>query len=439
MPTPLTRRDFFATSATAAAAIAATASAAPAFIRRRPDTLRVGLVGCGGRGTGAALQALRADPGAELWAVADAFEPAIEPAIAQVRAGLAENAGAGDPATSEQRSSPDRAHRFAGFDSFQQLIDSGVDVVLLCTPPAFRPEHLAACAAAGKHVFCEKPVAVDGPGVRSVLESARIAREKNLAVMSGFCWRHHDQVSETFAQIAAGSIGAVRAVQSTYNTTGWVAPKPRQPEWSDAEWQLRNWQYFTHLSGDHIVEQAVHAIDWISWAFADRPPVRCTAVGGRMTRPDVPETGNVYDNFGVFYEYESGARGYHMCRHWPNTASDNSAFIMGEKGTCRMSPWAGQHVIDGATRWRGSATSNDMYQREHDTLFRSIREGRPFFDGERMAHVTLLAIMGRDAAYTGQVITWEQALQDTTRLGPDRWDWGPLPAPPLPIPGRKPA
>ncbi len=439
-PTDLTRRAFLAASAGAAVSAAAGArpASAPAIGRKRADTVRVGLVGCGGRGTGAALQALRADPGAELHAIADAFPPAIEPCLANIRQGLAENAGAGAPADSEHRSSPDRANWYTGFDAYQQLIDSGCDVVLLCTPPGFRPQHLAACVDAGKHVFCEKPVAVDGPGVRSVLESARKSKEKGLALMSGFCWRHQNQVRACFDKVLSGGIGDVHTVQCTYNTTGWVTPKPRKPEWSDTEWQLRNWQYFVPLSGDHIVEQAVHAIDWIAWAFGDDTPTKCTAVGGRQTRPNVPETGNVYDHFSVTYEYEGGRRGYHMCRHWPNTASDNSAYMTGSEGNCIMSPWAGTHVIRGKNNWRGTTPGNDMYQAEHDELFKSIREGAPFNDGVRMAHTTLLAIMGRMAAYTGAEVTWDQALNSQEKLGPAKWDWGPLPMPALAIPGRTP-
>jgi predicted dehydrogenase len=315
------------------------------------------------------------------------------------------------------------------------VIGSGVDVVLLTTPPAFRPQHLRAAVEAGKHVFCEKPVAVDAPGVRSVLESARLAKEKGLALMSGFCWRYQDQMREAFARLAAGGVGEIRSIQTTYNTTGWVTPKPREAGWSDAEFQTRNWQYFHPLSGDHIVEQAVHAIDWIGWALGDRAPVRCWAVGGRQARPDVPETGNVFDHFAVTYEFEGGVRAYHMCRHWPNAPYDNTGLVSGSAGTMTIDPWNGRHVIEGERPWTGTASGNDMYQREHDELFSSIRSGRPVNDGAFMANSTMLAIMGRMAAYTGQAVTWEQAMGSREDLNPGAWSFGDRPTPSVAVPG----
>jgi len=214
-----------------------------------------------------------------------------------------------------------------------------------------------------------------------------------------------------------------------------VRPHPRQPEWSETEFQLRNWQYFAPLSGDHIVEQAVHAIDWMSWAMGDVPPLRCWAVGGRQVRPEMPETGNVYDHFAVTYEYENGVRGYHTCRHWPNTPSDNSAFFMGSDGVCTMQPWQGRHVIEGAHPWTGSAASNDMYQREHDLLFAAIRAGKVINSGELLARTTLLAIMGRMAAYTGQIVTWEQAMNSEEDLNPGFWAFGKRAVPEVAVPG----
>lgn len=274
----------------------------------------------------------------------------------------------------------DPSRRFTGFDGYKKVIDS-CDVVLLTTPPVFRPMHLRAAVEAGKHIFCEKPVAVDAPGIRHVLESARIAKEKNLSLMSGFCQRHQLQVAETFEKLLAGGIGNVHTVQSTYNTSGWNPPVERQPGWSDTEFQ-RNWQYFTALSGDHIVEQAIHAIDWIAWAFGDVPPISCVGVGGRMTRPETPASGNVWDSFGITYNFDGGRRGYHMCRHWPNTPGDNTAYILGSKGACTMDPWAAKHVIEGETPWSGLMPSNDMYQAEHDTLFKAIRSNNRFDDSQ---------------------------------------------------------
>lgn len=426
----LTRRRFLQS---AAATTAAGAFASPLIARSAhvggSETLRVGVVGCGGRGTGAVLQALRADPASRLHAMADAFDAPMPNCLQRVAQAL------GEGAAPEKLDVADR--RFAGFDGYQKVIDSGVDVVLLTTPPAFRPEHLAAAVEAGCHVFCEKPVAVDAPGVRSVLESTRRSRERGLNLVSGFCWRYKDQCRELFEELRSCRHGEVVEVSTTYNTTGWHAPRPRQDGWSEMEWRLRNWHYANWLSGDHIVEQAVHAIDWMSWALGDAPPVRCTAVGGRMTRPDASESGNVWDNFAVTYEYEGGRLGHHMCRHWPNSASDNSMRLIASRGRTHMNPWSGRpHSISGETPWKGDAAGNDMYQAEHDALFAMIREGRAINDGEWMSLSTLLAIMGRTAAYTGRSVSYEEALASEERLAPEQWAWGEAPECVVPVPGR---
>ncbi|MFG0304750.1 MAG: Gfo/Idh/MocA family protein [Phycisphaerales bacterium JB040] len=434
-PSSISRRSFMMNTA----ALSAAAVVTPELLARSAragasDQIKVGLVGCGGRGTGAAVQALRADPSTVLWALGDAFEDKIRPSLDNITGAMnALDEEQGSDTWAKKIRLADR--RFHGFDAFRRVIDSGVDVVLLCTPPNFRPAHLAACVDAGKHVFCEKPCAVDSAGVRSVLDSAAKAKSANLSLMSGFCWRHQFQVNQAFGKVLEGAIGDVSYIQTTYNTTGWVPAKPRQGDWSDAEFMLRNWQYFHPLSGDHIVEQSVHAIDWIAWAMRDQPPVRCYAVGGRQVREDTPETGNVYDHFSVTYEYPSGVRATNMCRHWPNSASDNTAFIQGSAGNLNMQPWTGNHVITGKTPWRGDATGNDMYQREHDVLFKAVRNGSAYNDGVRMAHSTLLAIMGREAAYTGQTVTWADALNAEHDLNPEPWEFSSRTIPTVAIPG----
>lgn len=430
----LSRRDFNVAGLAlgAGAMLGFKAGAQPAG---RGSPLKVGVVGCGGRGTGAVIQALLADADSVLWAMGDLFEEKLAPCLGYARDAIADESDNPDAELARKiRVEPSRM--FAGFDCIDRVLETGVDVILLTTPPGFRPEHLRRSVDAGVHIFCEKPVAVDGAGVRSVLESARRAKEAGLSLMSGFCWRYQDQVRETFDTIRAGGIGEIRAIQTTYNTTGWIQPKPRKSGWTDAEFMARNWHYFHPLSGDHIVEQAVHAIDWQAWAMGDEPPVRCWGVGGRQTRPDVPETGNVYDHFGVTFEYAGGVRAYHTCRHWENTPSDNSAFIMGSAGVCTMQPWQQVHKIEGDTPWAGSAGANDMYQREHDLLFAAIRAGEPVNDGIPMARSTLLAIMARTAAYTGGVVTWDQALNDETELNAEPWAFASRAIPTLAIPGR---
>jgi len=432
----MSRREFTAASA---AIGAAAVFASPAMARSRlrgEDVLKVGLIGCGSRGTGASVQALQADPGAVLWALGDVFSEKVDSCLGYVKESMLDLDDEQGTDSWTKKVQVDDSRKFAGLDAVHRVLASGVDVVLLTTPPGFRPEHLRASVEAGKHVFCEKPVAVDAAGVRSVLESARMAKERSLSLMSGFCWRYQDQVKETFEKLLSGGIGDIHTIQTTYNTTGWVQPNARKEGWSDAEFQLRNWQYFTPLSADHVAEQAVHAIDWQAWAMNDRPPLRCFAVGGRQTRPEIAETGNVYDHFSIIYEYAGGVRAYHMCRHWPNTPSDNSAYIQGSEGFCTMQPWNGTHEIEGVNPWKGSAVSNDMYQREHDVLFKAIRNGEPVNDGVRMSHSSLLAIMGRMAAYTGQSVSWEQAMDSKENLNEVEWVLGDRATPTLAIPGK---
>jgi len=430
----VTRRDFVRAGAFTAAGLALAPGVAPAMVRRpEQDVLRVGLVGCGGRGTGAAVQALKADPGAVLWAMADVFPERIDSSLGRITEATKDLASRSE--YEKIQVAPER--RFVGFDAYQRLIDSGCDVVCLATPPVFRPRHLRACVKAERHVFCEKPMAVDGPGVRSVLESAKLAKVRELCLVSGFCWRYQDQAVAAMEEVLGGRIGEVTSVYTTYNTTGWVGNHARKPDWSDTEFQLRNWHYFTPISGDHIVEQAVHAIDWIAWANGDAMPVRAHACGGRMTRGDAPESGNVWDNFAVTYWYENGSMGHHMCRHWPNSVYDNSGWIHGTDGRLRFMPWSGnKHEITGKRPWKCDVPANDMYQREHDLLFAAIRSGEPINEGDRMARVTLMGIMGRMAAYTGKDVTWEQALNSELDLNAQPWAWGERETPEIAVPGK---
>jgi len=432
-----TRRSFLRTAALAPLAATAPALAfgsRHAFARE----LRVGVVGCGGRGTGAALQALFADPHAVIWAVGDAFAERIEASVSRIAAAAADrDEDEEDGLRRADRVQVPAERRFVGLDCHRDVLASGVDVILLCTPPAFRPQQYVDAVAAGCHVFAEKPVAVDAPGVRAVLEASKEAKRQNLSIMSGFCWRYSAREREIFRRIHEGAIGDLVTVYTTYNATGWIAPRPRQAQWSDMEFQLRNWHYFNWLSGDHLVEQAVHATDKIHWAFRGKAPDRVTAVGGRQTRPDRPETGDVWDHFALTYEY-GDARAFHMCRHWPNTPSDNSDLLLGTEGKAVVNGWTDTHVITGANPWSCTTPRNDMYQQEHDELFASIRADAGHNDGELMATSTLLSIMGRMAAYTGQVVTWEQAMNSEESLVPSSLEWGDLPTPQVPVPGTRP-
>ncbi len=416
------RRKFLKASAGVLAGTVAAPLIAPAFIHAAgSDLLRVGLVGCGGRGTGAASQALRADPQARLTAMADAFPDHLERSLRE----LAKD----DDIVSKIDVPPDR--QFTGFDAYRQLIESGVDVVLLATPPHFRPLHLEAAIDAGKHVFAEKPVAVDAPGIRSVLATCEKAKQKGLSVVSGLCLRYSDGFRESIGRIHEGAIGEIRAlVANDYRGPIWT--KVRKPEWSDMEWQMRNWYYYTWLSGDFNVEQHVHLLDVCSWLMHDRYPVRCVGNGGRQVRTG-PEFGNIFDHFSVLYEYENGGRLFAQCRQIPGCYNDISAQVVGTTGTADLSER--KFAIHGERAWVRPGKDNNFYQAEHDALFASIRKGTPVNNGDYMAKSTLVAIMGRMAAYTGKQITWEMALSSKENLTPARYDWGPLPEPAVAIPG----
>lgn len=392
------------------------------------ETLKVGLIGCGGRGTGAALQALNADEQTVLWALADLFPEKITSCHGRIAEALtAERAAQIDVP-------PER--RFDGFEAYQNLIASGVDVVLLATPPFFRPMMLRAAVEAGKHVFCEKPMGVDAPGVRSVMESAKMARDQGTSLVSGFCWRYKLSHRATWGEILGGRLGEVQTVYTNYNTSP-LRAVPRQEGWSDIEWQLRDWQHFLWASGDHLVEQACHSLDKQAWSFGDAAPLSCTAIGGRQAR-EGEETGNIYDHFGLVYDYPGGAKAFHMCRQIAGCSNDNSDFVWGTKGHAIVNGWSNHYEILGENPWVYEGPANDMYQQEHDELFASIRSGQPRNDGDWMATSTLLAIMGRLASYTGQTITWEQALGSKQKLGPKTLAFGEFQPQPVAVPGRTP-
>jgi predicted dehydrogenase len=424
------RRDFLKTGAAAAAA-AGVLQLAPAVHAGGNDTLKVGLIGCGGRGTGAASQALRADPQVKLIALGDAFSDRLEGSLNELLKDDAIKAKIDVP--------PDR--RFVGFDAYKQVLASGVDVVLLTTPPHFRPLHLEAAIAAGKHVFAEKPLAVDAVGARRVLDACKAAQGKNLNVVSGFCWRRHAGPRGAFQRVLDGAVGDIVALQCAYNTGAlWHKSLQEKAEkgWSDMEWQLRNWLYFTWLSGDHIVEQAIHSIDKMAWAMKDQHPIRATGLGGRQVRT-APDFGHIFDHHSVVYEFANGVKLFHTCRQQASCANDVTDHVFGTKGTCHTSGVDGTAKIIGEKPWEfGSkeARQQNMYQNEHNELFAAIRAGKPINDGEWMVNSTLLGIMGRMATYTGQVITWEQVLHSKEDLTPAKYEFGPLAVPPVARPGQ---
>jgi len=418
-----TRREFLGQSAVLAGALAAPAILTSRAFAANSDTLRVGLVGCGGRGTGAASQALSADKNVVLTAIGDAFTEKLQPALRELQKAHPDTV----------KVTPDKC--FTGLDAYQKVIDSGVDVVLLCSPPGFRPVHFKAAVDASKHVFCEKPMATDAAGVRSVMATAKVAKAKNLSILAGYCWRYEYARREFYQNIHAGAIGDVRAIYANYYT-GPVKPMPpaseRPKDMGDLEWQVRNWYNFVWLSGDGLVEQACHSVDKIAWAMKDTPPLKAVAVGGRQTKNN---EGNIYDHMFVVYEYPDDVRGFLGQRQISNCHSENSDCIMGSDGVGKITGGAGP-VIRGKQTWRFRGEKSDMYQNEHNEFFAGIRSGKLINDSDRMVQSTLMGIMGRMAAYSGQEVTWEEALNSKESLVPDQLDWKmKLDIAPMAIPG----
>jgi myo-inositol 2-dehydrogenase / D-chiro-inositol 1-dehydrogenase len=431
------RRDFVRTGAAVAAGIILPQRLA-AIPPGHAEALKVGVIGCGGRGTGAAHDCMRAADGVEIVALGDLFPDRL----ASARENFAKLATENSPLAAKYRVTEDRC--FTGFDAYQRVLASGVDLVILATPPAFRPAHLAAAIAAGKHVFMEKPVAVDAAGVRSVIASADLARQKKLAIVAGTQRRHDLGYRATIERVRAGAIGEVMSGQVFWNQGGlWM--NARKPEWTDMEWQLRNWLYFTWLSGDHICEQHIHNIDVANWVIGAHP-VKAVGVGGRQSRTD-PAYGHGYDHFAVDFEYPGGARVLSMCRQIDGTANDVSEHFIGTRG--RTDAHA---MIDGAAAWRYDAAAatipahvprgqngqpiRNPYVLEHVDLIASIRAGAPLNEGRQVAESTLSAIMGREAAYTGQVVQWDDLLAAPQNIAPPTIAFGPLETPAVPMPGR---
>lgn len=397
-----------------------------AFGRPTPDAqdkiLKVGLVGCGGRGTGAAVQALTADKNTRLTAMGDIFPDHLQQSYTAIKEEMGDQVTVSD------------SHKFIGFDAYQKVIDSGVDVILLTTPPVFRPDHLEAAINAGIHAFCEKPVAVDPAGVQKVIDASRKAKQKNLSIQSGFCYRFDAVNMAAYDLIHDGAVGDIHFV-STKRFGGELWSHPRQPGWTDMEYQLRNWLYYDWLSGDFITEQAVHSLDLMAWALGDRVPIKAIGTGGRQKRVD-PIYGNIYDHFAIEYEYEDGVKAIHMCRQQSGTKGSNTVDIYGSKGHAFVKP-ASEARISGSTNWQFDGQRNNMYQHEHDLFFAAIRNNKPVNDGISMAHSSMLAILGRMVGYSGQEITWEQAMESNLHIGPKfedyafdyKWEMTPVPVP----------
>ncbi|MDP1661414.1 MAG: Gfo/Idh/MocA family oxidoreductase [Phycisphaerales bacterium] len=403
----LSRRDLLKGTAAAGAVMLAAgvpfASAAGAT-SRGAARLKVGVIGCGGRGTGAAVNILEAGDDAEIWALGDAFSDRLNGCLGELQS---QEVGRG-------RVNVDASRMFAGFDAYSNVIASGVDLVILATPPGFRPIHLDAAVKAGKHVFMEKPVAVCPAGIRSVLESAAQAKERKLNIVTGTQRRHEKCYLEALKRVHAGEIGEVVSASVFWNQGGlWM--NKRQPAWSDVEWQLRNWLYFPWLSGDHICEQHVHNLDVAHWAMGT-VPLRCTALGGRQVRTS-PEYGTVFDHFAVEYEYEGGRSVSSQCRQIDGCASRVEEVIRGTTGHAVTA--SGRARLAGKNEWKFTGDQENPYVSEHKSLLAGITGKGPYVnEGEQIAHSTLMSIMGRMSAYTGKTVTWKQAMESKLDLRP---------------------
>ena len=425
-PTELgSRREFLKTSSSAVVggSLAATLGVTQGVHAAGTDTLRVGVIGCGGRGSGAAANAMRAEDNVRLTAMADAFQDRLDRARMTVERTVGEKYDVADERC------------FVGFDAYQRLLETDVDVVILATPPHFRPAQLRAAIEAGKHVFCEKPVAVDPTGVRSVLETVELAKKKNLTIVSGLCWRYDMGVRETMSRIQDGAIGDIVAIQENY-LTGGLWHRGRKPEWSEMEYQMRNWLYFTWLSGDHIVEQHIHSLDKALWLMGDQPPAKCYGLGGRQVRTD-DKWGNIYDHFAVCYEWENGVKAFAYTRQMPGCMNNTDDYVLGTKGRAKLlsQPRLIMNGAQGETQWSYEGPRPSMYDVEHFELFSGIRSGNILNNGEYMCYSTLMAIMGREACYTGQEITWEEALNSPQDLTPEQYEWGQVAVPQIAVPG----
>jgi len=371
------------------------------------EKIKVALIGCGGRGTGAAAQALAADDQTELFAMADISREQLDLS----RETLKKNAKPEQVTVSPE-------NEFVGLEAYQRVMDLGdVDVVILTTPPGFRPFHFEAAVRAGKHVFMEKPVAVDAVGIRRVLEAAKQAKAKGLKVGVGLNRRHSPVHREVVSRIHDGAIGEIPMIQML-NCRGDVNKRKTRVEGqSELEFQIKNWYYFTWLSGDFMVEQSVHEFDVVRWVKDEAFPVSCQGQGGRTVR-NGPADGHIYDHYSVDYEFADGSSVLTQHRQIPKVWSWFGQKIMGTKGSAELSFKMNGSVKptgEGAQAWRGRETGNS-YQLEHDALFAAIREGTEFNEAERGAYSTLFALMGRMAAYTGKVVTWDEALNSDEEI-----------------------
>ncbi len=418
----LPRRQF--AKAMTAAGIAWTVPG-PGVFAAGSDTVRVAMIGCGDRGTVDAVYCLKSAPGVELVAIADLFQDKVDAAMEKLRKEVPD----------QVKVKPERI--FLGFDAYRKVLAlDDVHMVMLLTPPGFRPEMVAAAVEAGKHMFVEKPGAVDPVGIRSLMQSSKRAAEKGLSLVVGTQQRYAPQYLEVIQRIRDGQIGALTHLEAL-----WIGDMElwhyadRKPEWSDMEWQVRCWPFFTWLSGDHYVEQLVHNLDVVNWA-ADAVPVVCHGLGGRQVRTG-PQFGNIFDHFAVRYEYQNGLTMFGLATQIRSITTRVGNVLHGTKGTAHVNRGVASIVGEKPWEFNGNPSSGDLEM--HAALIRSIREKKPINEGLRLAEATMTGIIGRMSAYTGRALKWDWAMNASKlNLRPEKIAMGPIPVEPVAIPGRTP-
>jgi predicted dehydrogenase len=438
----VSRRNFLQSSAVATAAATIALRAPHVHAAFNEDfVVKIGLIGCGGRGSGTLGDAVGAatkivypksgyhteevEEGAvvankniQILALADLFEDRLDSCRRNIK-----RIGYDIP----------KEHCFLGFDAYQKLLAlPEINYVILATPPHFRPMHLKAAIEAGKNVFMEKPAAVDVPGVKMVMEAGHLAREKRLGIAAGTQRRHSPNYIETIRRLREGAIGEINFAKCYWNGNEiWVVD--RKPEWSDLEWQIRNWNYFNWIGGDHIVEQHVHNLDVMNWVLGSHPIKAVSGLGGRQTRTGTRH-GNIFDHFAVEFEYPGGITVFSQCRQINNCKNLVGEFVAGTRGSSNCADTITPHKGE-PWRYPKSVSVTAPYQIEHADLIASIRAGEPINEAQNVAEATLTGILGREACYSGHEITWDQAMKSTTRLGPKKYELGPFEASPVARPG----
>lgn len=407
--TSTSRRDFVKTATATAGLLAVGVPSVHAA--GEESEIRVGLVGCGGRGTGAAVNAMKADRNVRIVAMADLFETSIQRSLRSLRK------------QSPEQCTVEPEQCFSGFESYKQLLEVDLDVVLLASPPHYRADHLEASVDAGKHIFCEKPIATDPTGVRRVEATCKIADQKGLNVVSGLCWRYDKGMQETVKRVLDGEVGKIITTQADY-LTGVLWSRPRKEGMTEMEYQCNNWNNFVWLSGDHIVEQFIHSLDKALWLHNDEAPVSAYGIGGRQQRSDLLH-GNIYDHFSVVYQWADGTRTYANTRQMQGCFNRTEDFVFGTEGKATLC----KHRIEGTNAWKFEGAEVQMHQAEQDELFKALRgERERINNADYMCKSTMMAILGREACYTGKTLTYDEVASSPQDFRPPAYHWGDGPA-----------